>query len=69
MSVTNWTQSNRGKEPELLSTEQCKKHLKGSNYTDKEIEEIRNSLYQVAEILTEQYIKDKDNGNRKASQC
>ena len=53
----------------MLTVERCKKYLKGSNYTDKEIEEIRNSLYQVAEILTEQYIKDKDNGNRKASQC
>lgn len=67
MPITSWTQSTRGKEPELLSTEQCKKYLKDCSYTDKEIEEIRNSLYQAAEILTEMYIKDKDNGNRKAS--
>ncbi len=53
----------------MLSTEQCKKYLKGGNYTDNEIEEIRNSLYQTAEILIEQYVKDKNNDNRKASQC
>lgn len=53
----------------MLSVERCKKHLKNCNYTDKEIEEIRNSLYQAAEILVEQFIKDMDNDKRKANQC
>ena len=53
----------------MLTVERCKKYLKGSNYADKDVEEIRNSLYQTAEILIEQYVKDKNNDNRKASQC
>ena len=52
----------------MLSTEQCKKYLKGADYTIEQVERIRNSLYQAAEILIEQYIKDKKNDNQKASQ-
>ena len=53
----------------MLTVERCKRYLKDCNYTDEETEEIRNSLYQTAGILIEQYVKDKKNDNQKASQC
>jgi hypothetical protein len=57
----------------MLSVNQCKKYLNNTknNYTDKEIEEIRYSLYQIAEISVEDYLKkintDKHEIQRKAS--
>lgn len=41
----------------MLSVEQCKKYLKDGDYTKQEIEEIRDSLYQLAEILVTEYIE------------
>jgi len=41
----------------MLSIEQCKKHLRGCNYTEKQIEKIRDSLYYLTSILVEKHIK------------
>ena len=43
----------------MLSVEQCKKYLPAGQYTDEEIEQMRDELYQVAEILVEDFIKQK----------
>jgi S-adenosylmethionine:tRNA-ribosyltransferase-isomerase (queuine synthetase) len=43
----------------MLSIEQCKKILKNSNYSDEEIREIRNVLYQLGEMLFDEYMKQK----------
>ncbi len=50
----------------MLSVEECKKHLNNSTYTDEEIEAIRSSLYQVAELLIGRFIKDRNDDERKA---
>lgn len=54
----------------MFSISHCKKYL-DNKYTDKEIEEIRDSLYQIAEISIEDYLKkintDKHQIQRKAS--
>lgn len=49
----------------MLSVEKCKKYIIDNSYTDKEIEEIRNSLYQAAELLIDKYTDDKKKHNRK----
>lgn len=41
----------------MLSVEQCKKYLPSGKYTDEKIEQMRDSLYQLAEILVEDFIK------------
>lgn len=41
----------------MLSVEQCKKYLPAGKYTDEEIERMRDELYQVAEILVDDFIK------------
>jgi hypothetical protein len=43
----------------MLSIEQCKKHLKNCDYTEQQIEEIRDSLHQLASILVEKYLDKK----------
>ncbi len=49
----------------MLSVEKCKKYLDGNSFTDEEIEEIRNSLYQAAELLIDKFIEEKNNVDRK----
>ena len=51
----------------MLSTEQCKKYLKGADYTIEQIERIKDSLYQAAEILVAQYINDRNNDKQKTN--
>jgi len=46
----------------MLSLETCKKHLK-PNLSDEEVLQIRDSLYQMANILVENYSKERDNRN------
>ena len=41
----------------MLSIEQCRKYLKG-NYREGEIEEIRDSLYQIAIILVDSWVAE-----------
>jgi len=43
----------------MLSVEKCKEFLKGREYTAQEIEEMRDSLYQLATILVDSHIKNK----------
>ena len=46
----------------MLSVEECKKYLHGGNYTDEQVEHIRQSLYQLAGLFITEYIKDKKAG-------
>jgi len=46
-------------EQKKLSVEQCKKLLPSGSYTDEQIAEIRDSLYQLATILVGEYLKTK----------
>ena len=41
----------------MLSVEHCEKYFKDSDYEKEEIENIRESLYQFAEILVGDYIE------------
>ena len=45
----------------MLSVDYCKKYFNQQNkyYSNEEIEEIRNYLYQTAEILVEKYFQRK----------
>ena len=43
----------------MLSVDKCRKFLKGREYTAQEIEEIKNSLYQLATVLIDSFIKQK----------
>lgn len=54
----------RGAEQEKLSIIHCRKVLgeEGENLTDKEILEIRDFFYQLAEITMEQYQYEKSKG-------
>jgi len=49
----------------MLSVDYCKKYLNQKNkyYSNEEIEEIRNYLYQSAEILVEKYFQKKYHAN------
>lgn len=41
----------------MFSIQQCKRYLKNPEYSEQQIEEIRDSLYQVAGILVDDYFK------------
>jgi hypothetical protein len=41
----------------MLSVEKCKELLKGREYTAQEVEELRDSLYQLATILVNGYLE------------
>lgn len=41
----------------MLSVDQCKKCLKNASYTEREIEEIRDNLSQLAEMLVSAYLR------------
>ena len=45
----------------MLSIEETRKHLDNKNLTDKEVEEIRNGLYGLAEVIFEKWMQDKKN--------
>ncbi len=42
-----------------LSIEECKKYLKDKRYTEQEITEMRDELYQLANVLVEEYLSAK----------
>ena len=48
----------------MLSIEKCKEHL-SDTYTDEEIEVTRNTLYQVAGLLVDKFIEDKNHIGKK----
>jgi len=41
----------------MLSLQDCKKHLKTDEFTDEQIEQIRESLHQLAELFITEYLK------------
>lgn len=43
----------------MLSVQECKQYLPPGRYTDEEVEKIRTSLYQLAEILVSGFIAHK----------
>ncbi len=50
----------------MLSISQCRKHLKkGSNVSDVELEQLRNHLYQLADIAINAFVRGKDNKEEK----
>ncbi len=44
----------------MLSTTECKKRLGKNNYSEREVEEIRDCLYQLANLLVNDYLTDKE---------
>lgn len=40
----------------MLSVEECQKYLRDENLSDKEVEEIRNLLYNFIEMVLDNYI-------------
>lgn len=40
----------------MLSVKECKQYLHPGNYTDEQIEHIRDSLYQLADLFITEYI-------------
>ena len=45
----------------MLSFQICKKIFKKNTYTDQQIKEIHDNLYQLAELLISKYFLDKNN--------
>jgi hypothetical protein len=45
----------------MLSIQLCKEIFKKNTYTDQQMKEIDDSLYQLAELLVENYISNKKN--------
>jgi len=41
----------------MLSLRECRRYLKNSHYSDKKLEEIRDSLYKLAGILVDDYLE------------
>ena len=54
-------------EERKLSIEECKKYLKGAGYTEQEIVEMRDELYQLATILVKNYIGQKKQKKEKCN--
>ena len=50
----------------MLSVNYCKRYFsnKKNSYSDKEIEEIRDILYQMAEVSIDEYLLRKINTNK-----
>lgn len=44
----------------MLSIVECRRYLKDCAYPTKKIEEIRDCLYQLANLLVNDYISDKE---------
>lgn len=47
----------------MLSVDKCKNLIENTELTDEEVEEIRNSLYELAELTWDIY-KDKKYGSK-----
>jgi len=46
----------------MLSVQECKQHLRKGDFTDEQVEQIRDSLYQLADLFIKEYIKTKKAG-------
>lgn len=44
----------------MFSIQQCKRYLKNPQYSEQQIERSRDSLYQLADILVDNYLKKQD---------
>lgn len=44
----------------MLSVEQCRKYLPSGKYTDEQVEQMRDELYQLADILVEDFLRQKE---------
>lgn len=51
----------------MLSIQQCKRYLKNSQYSEQQIEERRDILYQLANILVDDWIKKQDDAAKQGS--
>ena len=52
----------------MLSIEQCKQYLPKGDYTDEQIDHIRQSLYQMADLFITEYINTKKAKTNKATE-
>ena len=43
----------------MLSIQQCKNHIGKCNFTDQQIEEMRDNFYQLANIFVKEYLQNK----------
>lgn len=46
----------------MLSIQECKTYLRKGDFTDSQVEQIRDSLYQLADLFIAEYIKTKKAG-------
>jgi hypothetical protein len=46
----------------MLSIQECKPYLRKGDFTDGQVEQIRDSLYQLADLFIAEYIKTKKAG-------
>lgn len=49
----------------MLSIQECKKRLPSKKFSDEQIEEIREKLYQLANIFIDEYLSIRAKGNLK----
>jgi len=57
-AVTSLPALSAGKgSPNMLSLRDCKRYLKNYHYSDKKVEEIRDSLYKLAGIVVDNYLE------------
>ncbi len=47
----------------MLSVEECKKHVVGDRLSDQQVEQIRDSFYQLVEVLVSRYLEQKEGNN------
>jgi hypothetical protein len=43
----------------MLSVQECKRYLHKGEFSDEQVEQIRDSLYQLADLFIREYIKTK----------
>ncbi|MGI6240465.1 MAG: hypothetical protein ACOYJW_00820 [Candidatus Omnitrophota bacterium] len=48
----------------MLSIQECKQHLKEVPLDDKQIEELRNQLYLLAEVVIQEFLEQKNEVKR-----
>ena len=46
----------------MLSVQECKQYLRKGDFTDEQVEQIRDNLYQLADLFIAEYIKTKKGG-------
>lgn len=51
----------------MLSIQQCKRYLRNPQYSEQQIKEIRDIVYQLANILVDDWIKKQDDADKQGS--